>query len=155
MLLLLCVKCSLAGCGSRRSRKPRRKGKDRKVKVWMRCLSITRWGRTGRRRQQPLFLPNALTSGLYRPGVIIPNLLRRGHRRLVKLRGRSGGDEEEGQLAGPSSQRPSPSPMCSQDLRSRNKMLEEAAYPGAEEGRSSPCPGPVPAPDYLPLTWGF
>lgn len=34
-------------------------------------------------------------------------------------------------------------------------MLEEAAYPGAEEGMSSPCPGPVPAPDHLPPSWGF
>jgi len=33
-------------------------------------------------------------------------------------------------------------------------MPEEAAYPGEREGVSNPCPGPVPAPDYLTPTWG-
>lgn len=64
MLLLLCVKRSLAGCGSRRSRKPRQKENGGKVKVWTRCLSPTRWGHVDGRGLQPSFLPSALAAGL-------------------------------------------------------------------------------------------
>ena len=55
----------------------------------------------------------------------IPNLLPRGHRGLAKLTGEMMGMKERGSwLGSPSSQRPSPSPAYSQDLRSSNNMPE-------------------------------